>query len=130
MSNLCTQCGAPIKDGAVRCEYCGGSVAQTTQQPAQQPLQSAPRTAYQQTAVLHPERANWPYKSKVVAAVLAFILGGIGIHKFYLGRTGAGIMYLLFCWTYIPAFLAFFDAIILLCSNDENFMTKYRCRVN
>lgn len=30
-------------------------------------------------------------KSKVLAAILAFFLGGLGIHDFYMGRTGRGI---------------------------------------
>ena len=30
-------------------------------------------------------------KSKVVAALLSLFLGGLGIHRFYLGRTGSGI---------------------------------------
>ena len=34
-------------------------------------------------------------KSVGVAYVLWFFLGGLGIHKFYLGRTGWGIAYLL-----------------------------------
>lgn len=34
-------------------------------------------------------------KSKIVAAVLAFFLGWLGIHNFYLGYTGKGIVQLL-----------------------------------
>ena len=33
-------------------------------------------------------------KSKIVAALLAFFLGGLGIHKFYLGKNTAGIIML------------------------------------
>lgn len=33
-------------------------------------------------------------KSQVVALVLAILLGGIGIHRFYLGHIGMGILYL------------------------------------
>ncbi|MGM9508565.1 TM2 domain-containing protein [Larkinella sp. GY13] len=36
-------------------------------------------------------------KSKSTAALLAFFLGGLGIHKFYLRQTGWGVAYLLFC---------------------------------
>ena len=33
-------------------------------------------------------------KSKVVAAVLAFFLGGFGIHRFYVGKIGSGLVML------------------------------------
>jgi TM2 domain-containing membrane protein YozV len=38
-----------------------------------------------------------PPKSKVVAALLAFFLGGLGIHRFYLGHNGTGIAMLVIC---------------------------------
>ena len=44
-------------------------------------------------------------KSKVAAGLLGIFLGGLGIHKFYLGRWGWGIVYLLFFWTYINRWL-------------------------
>ena len=64
-------------------------------------------------------------KNKLVAALLAFFLGGIGIHKFYLGKGGSGFLYLLFCWTGIPSILAFIDFIILLVCSDDEFNLKY-----
>jgi TM2 domain-containing membrane protein YozV len=64
-------------------------------------------------------------KSKTTAALLAFFLGGLGIHKFYLGQSGAGIIYLLFCWTFIPGIIAFFEFILLLVMSDHDFNVKY-----
>lgn len=64
-------------------------------------------------------------KSKVAAGVLALLLGGLGVHKFYLGRAGMGILYLLFCWTLIPSIVAFFEGIILLVMSDDRFAAKY-----
>lgn len=64
-------------------------------------------------------------KSRVVAALLAFFLGGIGVHKFYLGRIGQGILYLLFFWTLIPGLIAFVEFIIYLATSDEDFARKY-----
>ena len=65
-------------------------------------------------------------KSKVVAALLAIFLGGLGIHKFYLGQIGWGIVYLLFCWTGIPTIVAFIEAIIYLTMSDTAFAQKYK----
>lgn len=64
-------------------------------------------------------------KSKTTAAILAFFLGGLGIHRFYLGQTGMGILFLLFCWTGIPAIIALIDFIRYLCMSDQEFHAKY-----
>ena len=64
-------------------------------------------------------------KSRVAAALLAFFLGGFGVHKFYLGRVAAGVLYLLFFWTFIPAIIAFIEFIIYLTMSDEAFAAKY-----
>ncbi|EPJ1919894.1 TM2 domain-containing protein [Vibrio alginolyticus] len=62
----------------------------------------------------------------MAAALLAFFLGGFGAHKFYLGKIGQGILYLVFCWTLIPAIIAFIEFIIYLCESDEKFETRYQ----
>lgn len=64
-------------------------------------------------------------KNRIIAAILAFFLGGFGVHKFYLGQIGWGIVYLIFCWTFIPALVAFIEFIIYLCTSDEDFARKY-----
>ncbi|MBI9015602.1 MAG: TM2 domain-containing protein [Clostridiales bacterium] len=53
-------------------------------------------------------------KNKWVAFFLALFLGGIGAHKFYEGKILLGIIYLVFCWTGIPSFIGFIEAIIIL----------------
>ncbi|MFW6359058.1 MAG: NINE protein [Chroococcales cyanobacterium] len=64
-------------------------------------------------------------KSRITAALLAFFFGGIGIHKFYLGQNFAGILYLLFFWTFIPAIIAFFEFLGLLLMSDQAFDSKF-----
>lgn len=64
-------------------------------------------------------------KSKTTAAILALFLGGLGIHKFYLNRGGQGVVYLLLCWTMIPAVIGFFEAIVYLAMDDRAFQQKY-----
>jgi DNA-directed RNA polymerase subunit RPC12/RpoP len=63
-------------------------------------------------------------KSKVAFVLLAIFLGGIGVHRMYIGDVGLGILYLLFCWTGIPMFVAFIEAIVIgLRKNDPRFDT-------
>ena len=64
-------------------------------------------------------------KSKAVAVLLALFLGGIGMHKFYLGKPLWGIIYLVFCWSYIPSIISFVEGIIYLCTSENEFQAKY-----
>jgi len=64
-------------------------------------------------------------KSRVLAAALALLLGGIGIHKFYLGKIGQGIVYVLFCWTGIPALVGWIEGILYLLKSNESWAAEY-----
>lgn len=52
--------------------------------------------------------------SKVTYCVLAILLGGIGVHKFYAGKIGMGIVYLIFCWTFIPGVIGLIEGLIAI----------------
>ncbi|QOY35308.1 TerB N-terminal domain-containing protein [Anaerobacillus isosaccharinicus] len=52
-------------------------------------------------------------KSKTVGYLLAFFLGGIGGHLFYYKKYIRGLIYLIFCWTYIPIFLGWIDMLFI-----------------
>ena len=73
-------------------------------------------------------------KNRIVAAILAFVLGGIGIHKFYLGKTTAGVLMLLggtvgwITFGFVPALvylIAFIEFIIYLLKTDGDFHRDY-----
>jgi TM2 domain-containing membrane protein YozV len=64
-------------------------------------------------------------KSKVTAGILALLVGGLGIHKFYLGGWGWGLLYIIFIWTFIPAIVSFIEGIMLLTMSDEAFDRTY-----
>jgi TM2 domain-containing membrane protein YozV len=97
--NYCRDCGSVIHSRTEICPKCG---------------------VRQKTTV-----AN---RSRTSAAIFAFFLGGLGIHKFYLGQSGAGIVYLLFCWTFVPAIIGFIEGIVYLTMSDETFNAKYNSR--
>ena len=129
--NKCPQCGAPIDPGATECKFCGEKLA--VQQAAQQVQQPQPQVVIQQAA---PQQVyvtginpSWPIKNKIAAGLLGIFFGAIGVHKFYMGKIGMGILYLCFCWTGIPAIVGFIEGIIYLCSNDENFQLKHHVRI-
>lgn len=97
---FCHECGAAIRQQAEICPECG----------------------VRQMGFSH-EAPNG--KSRIAAALLAIFLGNFGIHRFYLGQVGLGFLYLVFCWTFIPAIVAFIDFILLLVMSDMQFARKY-----
>jgi hypothetical protein len=68
----CAKCGAELHDESVVCPKCGC--------PA---------------PVLGAQLGNVSEKSWVAALLLCFFLGGLGVHRFYVGKVGTGILMLL-----------------------------------
>lgn len=96
----CSSCGEVIKKEAEICPKCG--VRQKSH-----------------------HSSSGGEKNKVAAGLLGILLGGIGAHKFYLGNIGMGILYLCFCWTFIPAIVGLIEGIIYLTMTDAAFKAKY-----
>lgn len=97
-SKFCHACGQSIDARAEICPKCG------VRQPG-----------------TFPEGGSANSKNRLVAALLALFLGGLGAHHFYLGRPILGVLYLLFCWTFIPAIIAFIEGVVLLLTSDDSF---------
>jgi hypothetical protein len=70
-------------------------------------------------------RQSYPGPNRVVAALLAIFLGSLGAHKFYLGRIGLGILYLLLCWTFLPGFIGLIEGFLYLTMTEDAFRSKY-----
>lgn len=130
--SFCPQCGAAVEPGIKECKYCGEPLAQETQQQTSAPAAQQPivQNVYVQQPANNGVDPAWPIKNKLAAGLLGIFLGGIGIHKFYMGKIGAGILYLVFCWTGIPAIIGFIEGIVYLCSDDHNFQVKHHVRLS
>ena len=96
----CSDCGKPLEPEVLYCPHCGSKQALTAKQ-------------------------LYMTKNKWVAAILALTLGGFGVHKFYLDQKGWGIVYLLFCWTFIPQLVAIVEFVMLLLIDEDEFNTRF-----
>ncbi|WP_213805616.1 NINE protein [Granulicella sp. dw_53] len=72
------------------------------------------------TATMTDQQRTWFYaeyeqarKDEMVGVLLALFLGSFGIHKFYLHQNNSGVLYLVFFWTGIPAFLGFVECFLM-----------------
>lgn len=75
------------------------------------------------------QHSNTIKKSKVVAGVLALLLGTFGSHKFYLGKFFWGCIYLLLSWTFIPTIVSIIESIIYFTMSEKKFTDKYSVNI-
>ena len=68
-------------------------------------------------------------RNKYIAALIAFLIGPLGIHRFYTGRTGSGIAMLVLSFTFIGLIVTvpwgFIDMIRYLIMSDREFAERY-----
>ena len=118
--------------------------AQTEGSPDWKPLGSFPEFASVLNAVPPPiappqttvaSRAS----NKIPAGICGILLGSLGIHKFILGYTGAGLIMLLvsvlaplftcftvgFLGTFAMGIIGLIEGIVYLCKTDEEFVRTY-----
>ena len=66
-------------------------------------------------------------EKKVVAGIFGILLGGLGIHKFYLGYTKEGIIQIVVTVVTcgIGSIIGLIEGIIYLTKSDEDFVATY-----
>ena len=64
-------------------------------------------------------------EKRVVAGILGILLGGLGIHKFYLGYTKEGIIQILLSCVFVGGIIGLIEGIIYLTKSDEEFVRTY-----
>lgn len=70
---------------------------------------------------------NYKSEKKLVAGILGIVLGGLGVHKFYLGYTKEGIIQLVatFFTLGFASLIGFIEGIIYLVKDDKDFDDTY-----
>lgn len=141
----CPRCGQFVDSSASYCKFCGQQFARQTPPPYGQGPQYAPGGNYQnpnygnsyqnyadQRFYSNDIFANAPEgRSRGLTAIFALLLGSLGIHLFYTGKTGAGVLYL--CLTlcscgylaFITGILSLIQAILLFTMNNQEFRERY-----
>ena len=62
--------------------------------------------------------------------ILALVGGFIGLQEFYRNKTVLGILSILFCWTCIPAIVAWVEAVVWLFRGEDWFDDVYNSNVD
>ena len=139
----CPYCGGEIHKDATRCQYCRNDLTmpppnpgagQFRQQQQYGYYQQPPYGGYQQPPRYNGWENNDPFaegpngKSRGVTAILAILLGSLGIHYFYLGKPLGGIVYLvvslLSCGS-IPAILGIIQGAMMFGMTNADFERRY-----
>ncbi len=137
---LCLNCGEGISSDSVYCKHCGHKTylpkdyrtpaeldadempcAEGQQKPYPRTCRPKRRTSYVysdpvplQTNKVSLDPFHSP-KRRGIAAILCLFLGLFGIHRFYVGKIGTGLLWLL---TYGLFGIGFFiDLFLILCGN-------------
>lgn len=123
----CQGCGSSLRGSELFCPYCGREVDQPKESGPQQVhyhnhyYQQAPQQpVYQQPSYVQPHYAQRSEsdKSRGVMLILAFLLGALGAHWFYVGRFGKGVLYLLTMGLF--GLGVFVDVFVILLGNPRD----------
>ncbi|HYK21241.1 MAG TPA: TM2 domain-containing protein [Pyrinomonadaceae bacterium] len=122
MSRYCTKCGAVNDDTAQFCSNCQAPL--TPVNTGYQPMQSVNQGAMTDWKAMGGDK-------KIVAGILAILVGSLGVHKFILGYTTEGLIMLLVtvltCGIagIVMSVVGIVEGIMYLTKSDEEFVRTY-----
>lgn len=120
-TKFCKFCGGKIAEDAVLCTLCGRQVEEI-KKPNEQPsivINNANTNTNTNVNRIDAALAS-RVKNKWFSFLLCFFLGYLGAHKFYEGKIGVGILYLLTLGVFGIGW--FIDCIILLLKPNPYFV--------
>ncbi|MBE6561021.1 MAG: TM2 domain-containing protein [Ruminococcaceae bacterium] len=120
-TKFCKNCGGKIAEKAIICPLCGCQVEEMkTTNAAPQPQQIVINNSNSNVNQNNIGTVGGRMKNKWVAFWLCFFLGYLGAHRFYEGKVGSGILYLLTFGVFGIGWLI--DTIILLCKPNPYYV--------
>ena len=122
----CPRCQQYVDDYATFCSHCGYSFnGQTNGQQTPPPMNGGNYSSYPSDNAF--DACGPEGKSRGVAALLAILLGGLGIQYFSLGKSTAGIISIVLSLVTcgIWSVIALIQGILMFCMTNEQFRQKY-----
>lgn len=120
-NNYCSMCATPMKETIHPVQSFSQPVAQSGSQPFA--TQAMPNIIINNVNTNTNTNTNGidaliSPKSRMVSAILCFFLGVLGIHRFYVGKIGTGILWIFTCGLF--GIGALIDLIIILCGGFKD----------
>ena len=91
---FCSNCGKEIDDKAMVCPICGVATQNFSENKQPQVVINNTNTNANMNTNVVGSAAVGKAKNKWISLALCFFIGYFGIHKFYEGKIGMGILYL------------------------------------
>ncbi len=94
-TKFCKHCGAVIDDDVIICPKCGKQVEEIKGAQSPNIVINNSNSSVNTNTNVNNNMMGGRLKNKWVALILCLLLGFVGAHKFYEGKIGMGILYLL-----------------------------------
>ncbi len=118
---FCRQCGESINENQAVCIKCGTNVGEGNRFCANcgNEVPAEASVCLNCGCAITKKASGDLGDKKTTAGILALLLGGFGIHNFYLGESKKGILKILIAWTGISGILALIDAVKIFTDKYE-----------